>query len=123
MLVMMIMKKRNLRFGTVGFTFQNYFRMYNKLAGMTGTAATEAAEFMEIYGLEVVEVPTNMPMIRVDYPDLIFKTQREKLDAVLEAIVWIVPKEVANGNIVELGDFGSFRLRIKSEGNAVGPPF
>jgi preprotein translocase subunit SecA len=67
-------------------TFQNYFRMYNKLAGMTGTAATEAAEFMEIYGLEVVEVPTNMPMIRVDYPDLIFKTQREKFDAVVKEI-------------------------------------
>ena len=67
-------------------TFQNYFRMYNKLAGMTGTAATEAAEFMEIYGLEVVEIPTHKPMIRVDYPDLIFKTQREKFEAVVKEI-------------------------------------
>ncbi|HDD53062.1 MAG TPA: preprotein translocase subunit SecA [Thermosulfidibacter takaii] len=67
-------------------TFQNYFRMYNKLAGMTGTAATEAAEFMEIYGLEVVEIPTHKPMIRIDYPDLIFKTQREKFEAVVKEI-------------------------------------
>ncbi len=67
-------------------TFQNYFRMYDKLAGMTGTAVTEAAEFMEIYGLEVVEVPTHMPMIRIDYPDLIFKTQREKFEAVVKEI-------------------------------------
>jgi len=67
-------------------TFQNYFRMYDKLAGMTGTAATEAAEFMEIYGLEVVEIPTHKPMIRTDYPDLIFKTQREKFEAVVKEI-------------------------------------
>jgi len=67
-------------------TFQNYFRMYNKLAGMTGTAATEAAEFMEIYGLEVVEIPTHKPMIRIDYPDLIFKTKREKFEAVVKEI-------------------------------------
>ena len=67
-------------------TLQNYFRMYNKLAGMTGTAATEAAEFMEIYGLEVVEIPTHKPMIRIDYPDLIFKTQREKFEAVVKEI-------------------------------------
>ncbi len=56
-------------------TFQNYFRMYEKLAGMTGTADTEAQEFKEIYGLDVVVVPTNMPMIRVDHPDLIYKTE------------------------------------------------
>ncbi len=67
-------------------TFQNYFRMYDKLAGMTGTAATEAAEFMEIYSLEVVEIPTHKPMIRIDYPDLIFKTQREKFEAVVKEI-------------------------------------
>ena len=67
-------------------TFQNYFRMYKKLAGMTGTAATEAGEFMEIYGLEVVEVPTNKPMIRIDYPDLVFKTQKEKFEAVVREI-------------------------------------
>jgi len=67
-------------------TFQNYFRMYEKLAGMTGTADTEAQEFKEIYGLDVVVVPTNMPMIRVDYPDVIYKTEKEKFRAVVEEI-------------------------------------
>ena len=68
-------------------TFQNYFRMYNKLAGMTGTADTEAAEFKKIYDLDVVVIPTNMPMIRKDFPDVIYKTRREKFDAALEEIV------------------------------------
>lgn len=67
-------------------TFQNYFRMYGKLAGMTGTADTEAAEFKEIYGLDVIVVPTNMPMIRTDFPDVIYKTEGEKLNAVVEEI-------------------------------------
>ena len=67
-------------------TFQNYFRMYEKLAGMTGTAETEAAEFMEIYGLDVVVIPTHKPMIRVDYPDVVFKTQKEKWEAVVKEI-------------------------------------
>jgi preprotein translocase subunit SecA len=67
-------------------TFQNYFRLYQKLAGMTGTADTEAFEFQEIYGLEVVIVPTHLPMIRKDLGDLIFLTQREKHEAVLEDI-------------------------------------
>ncbi|HHV71739.1 MAG TPA: preprotein translocase subunit SecA, partial [Clostridia bacterium] len=67
-------------------TFQNYFRMYNKLAGMTGTAATEAEEFRKIYGLDVVVIPTNKPMIRVDYPDVIYKTERAKFNAVVEEI-------------------------------------
>jgi len=67
-------------------TFQNFFRQYDKLAGMTGTADTEAAEFHEIYGLEVVQVPTHQPMIRVDHPDLVFLTQAEKYDAVIEDI-------------------------------------
>ena len=67
-------------------TFQNYFRMYKKLAGMTGTADTEAAEFNKIYNLDVVVVPTNMPMIRVDYPDVIYKTEAEKFNAVIEEI-------------------------------------
>ncbi|MFZ5571215.1 MAG: preprotein translocase subunit SecA [Thermodesulfobacteriota bacterium] len=68
-------------------TFQNYFRMYNKLAGMTGTADTEAAEFKKIYNLDVVVVPTNMPMIRIDHPDVIYKTKREKYNAVVDEIV------------------------------------
>jgi len=62
-------------------TIQNYFRMYEKLAGMTGTAATEAEEFKEIYGLEVVVIPTHRPMIRIDYPDVIYRTEREKFNS------------------------------------------
>jgi preprotein translocase subunit SecA len=68
-------------------TFQNYFRMYDKLAGMTGTAATEAQEFREIYGLDVIVIPTNKPMIRKDYPDQIYKTAKEKYDAIIKDIV------------------------------------
>ncbi|MBN2706727.1 MAG: preprotein translocase subunit SecA [Deltaproteobacteria bacterium] len=68
-------------------TFQNYFRMYKKLAGMTGTADTEAVEFSQTYGLGVVVVPTNRPMIRKDNPDVIFKTSKEKYNAVVEEIV------------------------------------
>ena len=67
-------------------TFQNYFRMYYKLSGMTGTAQTEAVEFTQIYGLETITVPTNKPMIRKDYPDLIYRTQREKYNAIVQAI-------------------------------------
>jgi len=67
-------------------TFQNYFRMYEKLAGMTGTADTEAAEFKEIYNLDVVVIPTNKPMIRIDHPDVVFKTEEEKFRAVAEEI-------------------------------------
>jgi preprotein translocase subunit SecA len=67
-------------------TFQNYFRMYDKLAGMTGTADTEAAEFKKIYELEVAVIPTNKPMIRTDFPDVIYKTRREKFNAVIEEI-------------------------------------
>jgi preprotein translocase subunit SecA len=67
-------------------TFQNYFRMYDKLAGMTGTADTEAAEFKKIYNLEVVVIPTNLPMVRGDHSDLIYKTSQEKFDAVVEEI-------------------------------------
>lgn len=67
-------------------TFQNYFRMYKKLAGMTGTADTEAAEFKKIYNLDVVVMPTNMPMIRQDNNDLIYKTEQEKIKAVIEEV-------------------------------------
>ena len=68
-------------------TFQNYFRMYKKLAGMTGTAKTEEQEFQKIYGLDVVVVPTNKPMIRTDYPDVIYKTKAAKYRAVVKEIV------------------------------------
>jgi preprotein translocase subunit SecA len=67
-------------------TFQNYFRMYEKLAGMTGTAATEADEFLDIYNLEVLEIPTNMPMVRLDDDDEVYRTAREKCRAILTLI-------------------------------------
>ena len=67
-------------------TFQNYFRLYDKLAGMTGTAATEAEEFMAIYGLGVVEIPTNLPIARVDEDDAVYRTAQEKYDAIVDAI-------------------------------------
>jgi len=68
-------------------TFQNYFRMYEKLAGMTGTAFTEANEFKSIYQLDVVVLPTNRPLVRKNYPDRIYKTEKEKIAAVVEEIV------------------------------------
>jgi preprotein translocase subunit SecA len=77
-------QEENVTVATV--TIQNYFRMYEKLAGMTGTAATEAAEFHEIYGLEVVPIPTNVPVTRRDENDLIFKTSEEKFNAVADDI-------------------------------------
>ncbi len=67
-------------------TFQNYFRLYDKLAGMTGTAATEADEFMDIYGLEVIEIPTNVEIARIDDDDEVYRTTKEKYDAILELI-------------------------------------
>jgi preprotein translocase subunit SecA len=67
-------------------TFQNYFRMYNKLSGMTGTADTEASEFKKIYDLDVIIIPTNMQMIRTNYPDMIYKTKKEKYEAALDEI-------------------------------------
>ena len=73
-------------------TFQNYFRMYPKLAGMTGTAATEAEEFADIYGLGVVEIPTNVPVARVDEHDEFYRTAKEKYDAILEEIIEVQKK-------------------------------
>ncbi len=67
-------------------TLQNYFRLYDRLAGMTGTAYTEAGEFKEIYGLEVVQIPTNRPLIRDNFPDQVYRTEREKYNAVIEDI-------------------------------------
>jgi len=78
-------EKENQTLATI--TFQNYFRMYEKLAGMTGTADTEAAEFNEIYKLDVVVMPTNKPMVRVDQADVIYKTGKEKFLAVIEDII------------------------------------
>lgn len=67
-------------------TLQNYFRMYNKLSGMTGTAETEAAEFVHTYGLQIIVIPTNKPVIRKDHADLVYKTRREKINAIVERI-------------------------------------
>ncbi len=67
-------------------TFQNYFRLYPKLAGMTGTAMTEAEEFLDIYGLEVIDIPTNVPFVRVDNDDEVYRTAAEKFDAIIELI-------------------------------------
>ena len=80
-------------------TLQNYFRMYHKLAGMTGTAETEAGEFWDIYKLDVVTIPTNMPVIRQDLNDRVYKTKREKYNAVIEEIV----KMVESGRPVLVG--------------------
>ena len=68
-------------------TFQNYFRLYNKLSGMTGTAMTESPEFQDIYSLDVVAIPTNKPMIRVDEPDVLYKTEQAKFNAIIEQIL------------------------------------
>ncbi len=73
-------------------TLQNYFRMYEKLAGMTGTAETEADEFAHIYGLDVIVIPTNQDMIRADNPDIIYRTEKEKWKAVLEEIIGVHEK-------------------------------
>ncbi|MDO8661802.1 MAG: preprotein translocase subunit SecA [Candidatus Omnitrophota bacterium] len=81
----MKIERENQTLATV--TFQNYFRMYEKLAGMTGTAFTEANEFKNIYQLDVVVIPTNKPLIRTNYADRIYKTEKEKFDAVVEEIV------------------------------------
>ena len=67
-------------------TFQNFFNMFDKKAGMTGTAQTEEEEFREIYGMDVVVIPTNRPIQRIDQPDSIFKTKKEKLNAIVEQI-------------------------------------
>ncbi|HUO93464.1 MAG TPA: preprotein translocase subunit SecA [Rhizomicrobium sp.] len=67
-------------------TFQNYFRLYDKLAGMTGTALTEAAEFMDIYGLDVLDIPTNLPVARADHDDEVYRTVEEKNEAIIELI-------------------------------------
>jgi preprotein translocase subunit SecA len=86
-------------------TLQNYFKLYNKLAGMTGTAMTEANEFWKIYKLEVIAIPTNMPLRRVNYADLIYMTEKEKWDAVLEEI-----ERVHKFDVVKLNDKNSTEL-------------
>ena len=97
-------------------TFQNYFRMYKKLSGMTGTAATEAEEFGHIYGLDVVEIPTDKPLIRVENPDVIFRTAEEKWDAVQNEIVELnsIGRPVLVGTTsIEKSELLSGKLRRK----------
>ncbi|MEG1501438.1 MAG: preprotein translocase subunit SecA, partial [Clostridiales bacterium] len=97
-------------------TFQNYFRMYNKLAGMTGTAKTEEDEFRKIYGFDVVEIPTNMPMLREDYPDSVYRTELGKFNAVVEeiAVQHQVGRPVLVGTVsIEKSEYLSQILRQK----------
>ena len=101
-------------FATV--TLQNYFRMYHKLSGMTGTAETEAGEFWDIYKLEVVVIPTNKPIVRADHQDLVFKTKREKYNAVSDEIVklHLAGRPVLVGTTsVEISELLSRMLKIK----------
>ena len=97
-------------------TLQNYFRMYYKLAGMTGTAMTEAGEFWEIYKLDVVNIPTNKPVIRRDMPDRVYKTEKEKFNAVIEEIVKMreMGRPVLVGTTsVEISERLSRQLRLR----------
>ncbi|MBK6285614.1 MAG: hypothetical protein IPF54_25745 [Draconibacterium sp.] len=98
-------------------TLQNYFRMYHKLAGMTGTAETEAGEFWDIYKLEVVVIPTNRPIIRKDHEDLVYKTKREKYNAVIDEIVKLnnAGRPVLVGTTsVEISELLSRMLKMKN---------
>lgn len=107
-------QKENKTLATI--TFQNYFRMYEKLSGMTGTALTEEVEFREIYGLDVVVIPTNKPMIRVDHPDVVYKSQKGKYDAIIEQIRECHEKgqPVLVGTVsVEKSELLSKRLRLE----------
>ncbi|MDY3978487.1 MAG: preprotein translocase subunit SecA [Tidjanibacter sp.] len=97
-------------------TLQNYFRMYHKLAGMTGTAETEASEFWSIYKLDVVVIPTNRPVVRDDRDDLIYKTKREKYNAVIEEIVRLVGEGrpvLVGTTSVEISELLSRILKIR----------
>jgi len=101
-------------FATV--TLQNYFRMYNKLAGMTGTAETEAAELWDIYKLDVVVIPTNKPIVRDDREDLVYKTKREKYNAVIEDIAALIEKGrpvLVGTTSVEISELLSRMLKLR----------
>ncbi len=103
-------------------TLQNYFRMYDKLAGMTGTAETEAAEFFEIYKLDVVVIPTNRPVRRFDYDDVIYRTRREKYNSIIEEIIRLYNKglPVLVGTVsVEVSETLSRMLKRQGIGHSV----
>jgi preprotein translocase subunit SecA len=98
-------------------TLQNYFRMYHKLAGMTGTAATEAGEFWEIYGLDVIVAPTNRPIIRADKDDKVYKTAREKFQAMIEEITCLTQQGrpvLVGTTSVEISELVSRMLTMKN---------
>jgi preprotein translocase subunit SecA len=98
-------------------TFQNYFRLYKKLAGMTGTADTEAPEFLQIYGLEVVVIPTHRPMIRKDMPDFVYLTQTDKFKAIIEDIRDCVEREqpvLVGTTSIETSEFLSGLLKTEN---------
>lgn len=97
-------------------TLQNYFRMYRKLSGMTGTAVTEAGEFWEIYKLDVVEIPTNRPIARLDEHDLIYKTKREKYNAIIEEVTDLTQKNrpvLIGTTSVEISELLSKLLNVR----------
>ena len=97
-------------------TLQNYFRMYHKLAGMTGTAETEAGELWDIYKLDVVVIPTNRPIVRDDREDLVYKTKREKYNAVIDEIVKLMKEGrpvLVGTTSVEISEFLSRMLKMK----------
>jgi preprotein translocase subunit SecA len=105
-------KEENQTLATI--TLQNYFRMYEKLAGMTGTAATEAGEFWKIYKLDVVVIPTNKPLRRTNYPDVIFRTEKEKFDAIEEEIIRVnaIGRPILVGTrSIEISEMLSERLK------------
>ena len=105
-------QRESITYATI--TLQNYFRMYRKLAGMTGTAATEADEFYKIYGLEVVEVPTNVPMAREDHSDLVFQTEDGKWNVVVEDIAELHEQQrplLIGTTSIEASEYLSERLR------------
>lgn len=107
-------RPENVTYATI--TIQNYFRMYEKLAGMTGTAATEAEEFQKIYGLDVVVIPTHRPMIRIDHPDVIYRTKEAKHRAIVREIVRMhtTGRPVLVGTTsVEASDYLSKRLQAE----------
>ncbi|MGK2889785.1 MAG: preprotein translocase subunit SecA [Candidatus Malihini olakiniferum] len=105
------MKIENENQTLASITFQNYFRLYEKLAGMTGTADTEAFEFSSIYKLDTIVVPTNRPMIRKDLPDLVYMTEQEKIDAIIEDI----KERITKGQPVLVGTISIEKSEVVSE--------
>ena len=111
-------KEENQTLATI--TLQNYFRMYDKLAGMTGTAPTEAAELMNTYGLQVVPIPTNRPMVRADQADLIYKTEAAKFDAVVDDLAERYETRPAGARRHDLGR--EARVPLQAAAQAGHPP-